>query len=223
MTRSRPHRTMGGLRPESVASAVSGGGRGVGVGVTPAYHRALRRLPRAAARVYAGPAALHRAAGFDSPKVKARKRPSSDAGAFLFPGGGRGLRVLLAGSWRAARGSLRARRPLARSVNPASSATSFDSAVADSMPAKESIAMSTRNLAARARPSNVIPFPSHRSRRAPAPAVEFDPFDAGLALAARDFRDCLLREGFSPADVDAIAADLAVRCAEIIAEERGAL
>lgn len=79
--------------------------------------------------------------------------------------------------------------------------------------------MSTRTLAAAARPCNVIPFPAQRSRRVVPEPHQFDPFDHGCAQAERDLRDCLLRDGVSPADVDDLVSFLLARCDEIIAEQ----
>lgn len=97
-------------------------------------------LTRATPRAYAGPAAAQSAAGGDSPSPEARKRPSPDAGAFSLPGvAALGLREAQPAQRRAAWGSRKARRSSGRSVNPASSATPGDSAVADSNKPEESI------------------------------------------------------------------------------------
>jgi hypothetical protein len=178
-------------------------------------------LTRAIARVQAVRAALNRAAGFDSPSTLARKRPSFDAGAFFTPGAsalGPALRRLPVNGGRRG-GAFGLAGANCRSVNPASSATSGDSAVADSTDQLETTTMSTASLAARARPSNVIPFPSQRSRRVvPAPA-DFDPFDHGIALAARECSEALLADGWNPREAYAFVAGFAANCNAIIAEE----
>jgi hypothetical protein len=151
----------------------------------------------------------------------ARKRPSSDAGAFFTPGAsalGPALRHSPVYGGRRG-GAARLAGANCRYANPASSVSAIGVAVADSTDQLETIAMSTRTLAANARPSNVIAFPSQRSRRVLPAAAERDPLDHGLALAERDFRDCLLRDGISPAEVDDMVGFLLARCAEIIAEE----
>lgn len=73
--------------------------------------------------------------------------------------------------------------------------------------------MSTATLAARARPCNVIPFPIHRARRAPAPAVDLDPFDAACQQMAEARAHLVAELGLD------FVLDLERRCAEIIAEE----
>lgn len=106
-------------------------------------------LPRALRSAYLGPAALNGAAGVGSPKVKARKRPSLDAGVFFLPGERRACASATRGSMAGGAGEpARARRSLARSSNPASSVSAFGSAVADSTQPKES-RMNQKNERAR--------------------------------------------------------------------------
>lgn len=72
--------------------------------------------------------------------------------------------------------------------------------------------MSTFALAARARPCTIIPFPLHRARRVvPAPG-DFDPFDDGIALAQRQLRAALCRDGWPVSETDALIADLLAHC-----------
>ena len=105
---------------------------------TGARHAHTTPLPRALCSAYLGPAALNGAAGCESPESKARKRPSLDAGAFFLPGERRACASATCGSTAGGAGSLRARRSLARSLTPASPATSCESEVLGSNPAKES-------------------------------------------------------------------------------------
>ena len=79
---------------------------------------------------HTAPVAANSATGFDSPSHKAHMRPSPDAGAFSLPTSPDGRSQ--PGSWRAVRGSRKARRSLCRSVNRVPSATPFDSGLADS-------------------------------------------------------------------------------------------
>jgi len=104
----------------------------------------------------------------------ARKRPSSDAGAFLMPGVsalGHALRRLPVYGGRRG-GAFGLAGANCRSVNPASSATSFDSAVADSTSQLEDTTMRTntpaRSTAPRryitTAPLSALPF-MHQPRR----------------------------------------------------------
>lgn len=126
-------------------------------------------LPRALRSAYLGPAALNRAAGVGSPKVKARKRPSLDAGAFFLPGERRACASATRGSMAGGAGEpARARRSLARSSNPASSVSAFGSAVTDSTQPKES-RMNRKHHRART-PEESLHAALHAVAAQPAPA-----------------------------------------------------
>lgn len=92
------------------------------------------RLPAAAPRAYAVPAAVNPAAGFDSSNYQWRAGAHrDDVGAVFLPVVRRALRERNPRSTAGGAGeSFGARRSTGRSVNPASFATSADSAVANS-------------------------------------------------------------------------------------------
>jgi prophage antirepressor-like protein len=97
------------------------------------------------------PAPANSGAGLGGPEYKARKRPSSDAGAFFMPGGCRDLAYSVTRFYGGRRGgALGHAGSLCRSANLASSVSPLGGGKADSMPHKESTMSSTTLPAATA-------------------------------------------------------------------------